>query len=152
MEFWSCVTLVRPFYLHWLRKSSILSLAGFARSLHKNGSANYTDYVATRWYRSPELLLGLEGSSILHCSIITLVIFQQCILWQKGWHLVNWLHFGGTQWWPASVPGRERDWSTVHHSEGPWALASSPDADVSCQPTLQWIKGTIILFYSQFLT
>ncbi|ELT94328.1 hypothetical protein CAPTEDRAFT_145467 [Capitella teleta] len=31
---------------------------GFARNLHKNGSANYTDYVATRWYRSPELLLG----------------------------------------------------------------------------------------------
>ncbi|XP_072040924.1 uncharacterized protein [Amphiura filiformis] len=31
---------------------------GFARNLGGNGSGNYTDYVATRWYRSPELLLG----------------------------------------------------------------------------------------------
>ncbi|XP_064636167.1 cyclin-dependent kinase-like 5 isoform X3 [Lineus longissimus] len=31
---------------------------GFARNLTGTGSANYTDYVATRWYRSPELLLG----------------------------------------------------------------------------------------------
>ena len=32
---------------------------GFARTLHQKGAkANYTDYVATRWYRSPELLLG----------------------------------------------------------------------------------------------
>jgi cyclin-dependent kinase-like len=31
---------------------------GFARSLHPNASAVYTDYVSTRWYRSPELLVG----------------------------------------------------------------------------------------------
>jgi cyclin-dependent kinase-like len=31
---------------------------GFARSLQKNSSAVYTDYVSTRWYRSPELLVG----------------------------------------------------------------------------------------------
>lgn len=31
---------------------------GFARSLQKNASAVYTDYVSTRWYRSPELLVG----------------------------------------------------------------------------------------------
>ncbi len=31
---------------------------GFARSLLKNQSAIYTDYVSTRWYRSPELLVG----------------------------------------------------------------------------------------------
>ncbi|XP_070554367.1 cyclin-dependent kinase-like 5 isoform X2 [Ptychodera flava] len=31
---------------------------GFARNLTGSGNANYTDYVATRWYRSPELLLG----------------------------------------------------------------------------------------------
>ncbi|XP_077983956.1 uncharacterized protein LOC144438686 isoform X2 [Glandiceps talaboti] len=31
---------------------------GFARNLMGSGNANYTDYVATRWYRSPELLLG----------------------------------------------------------------------------------------------
>lgn len=30
---------------------------GFARSLIGPG-ANYTEYVATRWYRSPELLVG----------------------------------------------------------------------------------------------
>lgn len=29
---------------------------GFARTLSPNG--NYTDYVATRWYRAPELLVG----------------------------------------------------------------------------------------------
>ena len=32
---------------------------GFARALpNKNKEVNMTDYVATRWYRSPELLLG----------------------------------------------------------------------------------------------
>ncbi|XP_048458666.1 cyclin-dependent kinase-like 5 isoform X2 [Rhincodon typus] len=31
---------------------------GFARNLSEGSSANYTEYVATRWYRSPELLLG----------------------------------------------------------------------------------------------
>ncbi len=30
---------------------------GFARSLSRAG-AKYTDYVATRWYRAPELLVG----------------------------------------------------------------------------------------------
>lgn len=31
---------------------------GFARAMTVNGSGQFTDYVATRWYRSPELLLG----------------------------------------------------------------------------------------------
>uniref|UniRef100_A0A674DQM4 Cyclin dependent kinase like 5 n=1 Tax=Salmo trutta TaxID=8032 RepID=A0A674DQM4_SALTR len=31
---------------------------GFARNLSEGNDANYTEYVATRWYRSPELLLG----------------------------------------------------------------------------------------------
>uniref|UniRef100_A0AAR2KIX9 Protein kinase domain-containing protein n=1 Tax=Pygocentrus nattereri TaxID=42514 RepID=A0AAR2KIX9_PYGNA len=31
---------------------------GFARDLSEGTDANYTEYVATRWYRSPELLLG----------------------------------------------------------------------------------------------
>ncbi|XP_078265596.1 cyclin-dependent kinase-like 5 isoform X2 [Rhinoraja longicauda] len=31
---------------------------GFARDLSEGSNANYTEYVATRWYRSPELLLG----------------------------------------------------------------------------------------------
>ncbi|XP_057314086.1 cyclin-dependent kinase-like 3 isoform X2 [Hydractinia symbiolongicarpus] len=31
---------------------------GFARAVSDSGSGQYTDYVATRWYRSPELLLG----------------------------------------------------------------------------------------------
>ncbi|XP_035377647.1 cyclin-dependent kinase-like 5 isoform X1 [Electrophorus electricus] len=31
---------------------------GFARDLSEGNDANYTEYVATRWYRSPELLLG----------------------------------------------------------------------------------------------
>ncbi|XP_065829111.1 cyclin-dependent kinase-like 1 isoform X2 [Oscarella lobularis] len=40
--------------------SGILKLCdfGFARSMSTHGSAPFTDYVATRWYRSPELLLG----------------------------------------------------------------------------------------------
>ena len=33
--------------------------AGFARNI-THSAANYTDYVATRWYRSPELLLGYD--------------------------------------------------------------------------------------------
>ena len=35
-----------------------LTFAGFARAMTVNGSGQFTDYVATRWYRSPELLLG----------------------------------------------------------------------------------------------
>lgn len=31
---------------------------GFARTTLKNASGLYTDYVSTRWYRSPELLVG----------------------------------------------------------------------------------------------
>ncbi|KAJ8028479.1 Cyclin-dependent kinase-like 5 [Holothuria leucospilota] len=40
--------------------SGILKLCdfGFARNINGTGTANYTEYVATRWYRSPELLLG----------------------------------------------------------------------------------------------
>ncbi|XP_038055225.1 serine/threonine-protein kinase BUR1-like [Patiria miniata] len=43
-----------------ISEGDILKLCdfGFARNLGGNGTANYTDYVATRWYRSPELLLG----------------------------------------------------------------------------------------------
>jgi serine/threonine protein kinase len=31
---------------------------GFARTINGGSTGVYTDYVATRWYRSPELLLG----------------------------------------------------------------------------------------------
>ena len=31
---------------------------GFARIVHDRDRGHLTDYVATRWYRSPELLLG----------------------------------------------------------------------------------------------
>uniref|UniRef100_A0A8C2HMG7 Cyclin dependent kinase like 5 n=1 Tax=Cyprinus carpio TaxID=7962 RepID=A0A8C2HMG7_CYPCA len=53
--------------IHWCHKNNIVhrgagppcvSLAGFARDLSESTDANYTEYVATRWYRSPELLLG----------------------------------------------------------------------------------------------
>nr|XP_060482896.1 cyclin-dependent kinase-like 5 isoform X3 [Panthera onca] len=38
---------------------------GFARNLSEGNNANYTEYVATRWYRSPELLLGAPyGKSV----------------------------------------------------------------------------------------
>ena len=42
-----------------MSKNGLLKLCdfGFARTLGGSG-ANYTDYVATRWYRSPELLVG----------------------------------------------------------------------------------------------
>lgn len=40
-------------------KSGVVKLCdfGFARTLAQPGEA-YTDYVATRWYRAPELLVG----------------------------------------------------------------------------------------------
>jgi cyclin-dependent kinase-like len=34
---------------------------GFARAI-KTGDTNLTDYVATRWYRAPELLVGASYS------------------------------------------------------------------------------------------
>ncbi len=33
-------------------------LVGFARNIHPRRSSVITGYVATRWYRAPELLLG----------------------------------------------------------------------------------------------
>lgn len=43
-----------------ISKDGVLKLCdfGFARAMSVNGSGQFTDYVATRWYRSPELLLG----------------------------------------------------------------------------------------------
>ncbi|XP_032238988.2 cyclin-dependent kinase-like 5 isoform X2 [Nematostella vectensis] len=43
-----------------ISKTDILKLCdfGFARAMTVNSSAQLTDYVATRWYRSTELLLG----------------------------------------------------------------------------------------------
>jgi len=40
-------------------QSGVIKLCdfGFARTLAASGEA-YTDYVATRWYRAPELLVG----------------------------------------------------------------------------------------------
>lgn len=40
-------------------KSGVVKLCdfGFARTLAQPGES-YTDYVATRWYRAPELLVG----------------------------------------------------------------------------------------------
>uniref|UniRef100_A0A669DUD4 Cyclin dependent kinase like 5 n=1 Tax=Oreochromis niloticus TaxID=8128 RepID=A0A669DUD4_ORENI len=43
--------------IHWCHKHDIVH-RGFARNLSEGTDANYTEYVATRWYRSPELLLG----------------------------------------------------------------------------------------------
>ena len=47
-----------------LSMKQIILYPGFARNLTKYGNGNYTEYVATRWYRSPELLL----KSVLFCS------------------------------------------------------------------------------------
>lgn len=39
---------------------NLLSYSGFARAITGSGTGQYTDYVATRWYRAPELLLGYD--------------------------------------------------------------------------------------------
>jgi cyclin-dependent kinase-like len=46
-------------------KTKILKLCdfGFARVISKSGNEDLTDYVATRWYRAPELLLGSTNYS-----------------------------------------------------------------------------------------
>lgn len=43
---------------------------GFARTISTRGEQGLTDYVATRWYRSPELLLGYQflRSNLFICS------------------------------------------------------------------------------------
>ena len=43
-----------------ISKHGILKLCdfGFARKLSKRKDAMLTDYVSTRWYRAPELLVG----------------------------------------------------------------------------------------------
>lgn len=43
-----------------LSKNGVLKICdfGFARSMLKSENKEFTDYVSTRWYRSPELLVG----------------------------------------------------------------------------------------------
>jgi cyclin-dependent kinase-like len=43
-----------------LSKNGVLKICdfGFARSTIKNENKEFTDYVSTRWYRAPELLVG----------------------------------------------------------------------------------------------
>lgn len=46
------------YQVYVIYSSPCFSGSGFARNLSEGTDANYTEYVATRWYRSPELLLG----------------------------------------------------------------------------------------------
>lgn len=43
-----------------LSRNGVLKLCdfGFARGIRDDPKFNYTDYVSTRWYRAPELLVG----------------------------------------------------------------------------------------------
>lgn len=43
-----------------ISKSGVVQLCdfGFARPLNSSANYQYTDYVSTRWYRAPELLVG----------------------------------------------------------------------------------------------
>lgn len=43
-----------------ISKAGLIKLCdfGFARPLNSSPSYQYTDYVSTRWYRAPELLVG----------------------------------------------------------------------------------------------
>jgi len=51
---------IKPENLLVSQSDRVLKLCdfGFARTVPKSGATDLTDYVATRWYRSPELLLG----------------------------------------------------------------------------------------------
>jgi len=48
-----------------LSKNGVLKMCdfGFARQLKNIDNAEYTEYVATRWYRAPELLVGDKNYS-----------------------------------------------------------------------------------------
>lgn len=51
--------------------------------INKQTRAPFTDYVATRWYRSPELLL---------VAFSFLSLFSDGLLWHKGGHHVRYHH------------------------------------------------------------
>ncbi|KAL4656503.1 cyclin-dependent kinase-like 5 isoform X1 [Arapaima gigas] len=54
---------------------------GFARNLSEGDNANYSEYVATRWYRSPELLLGAPyGKAVDMCSHLEVELTDGIIL------------------------------------------------------------------------
>lgn len=64
---------------------------GFARNLSEGSDANYTEYVATRWYRSPELLLGWALSDVLWIMVAFFFFFlimklcsRTCLLLYKN--------------------------------------------------------------------
>jgi cyclin-dependent kinase-like len=65
------------------------AVAGFARFLSPRG-AGYTDYVATRWYRAPELLLGCAiAATLLLCPPYFEISLPDCL--PIGSHWPIWL-------------------------------------------------------------
>lgn len=87
--------------------------------------------MATRWYRSPELLLGYarrlvsyarRSRSIGHCQAAPSFTNPLNPCWQGslregGGHVVGGLHLGRAERRAAPVPRRERDRPALHHPE-----------------------------------
>ena len=78
--------IMMPKIQHWARvlySSPCHSRSGFARNLSEGTDANYTEYVATRWYRSPELLLGwvcLHVFCVCVCVCVFVCVYSR--LWE----------------------------------------------------------------------
>lgn len=56
-------------------------------------------------------------------------------------HVVSGLHLRGTEWWAASVPGREWDRSALHHPESVGTSATRADEALLQQPSLPRAAG-----------
>lgn len=85
---------------------------GFARVLPGNQDAAMTDYVSTRWYRSPELLLGSTCYG------------PEVDIWAIGsnFNSVSFLmneqmYYGRACGWTAFVSWRQRYRSTLRYSK-----------------------------------
>ncbi len=91
---------IKPENLLISLRDNVLKLCdfGFARRVSAAQAPNYTDYVATRWYRSPELLLNCTDYD------------SSVDIWAAGWYVTLHFtlltqHYGRAHRWPAHVPG-----------------------------------------------
>lgn len=169
----SSVTLVRNCCLHY-RAVCCCSLTdatecfvlptGFARTVGHGGARVLTDYVATRWYRAPELLLGstkygahhvlgcLRPSWVRHKQALTPpppIVAATCKQIHKDCRrLGNWLHHGRTRGWTTPVPRRVRDRPAVRVCGCVCVSLASTDNATVCPSLAQTLPHPPQLHYS----
>lgn len=77
-----------------------------------------TEYVATRWYRAPEIMLTFKQYTKVTFSFNDSTLHPLFVLLGNR-HLVRWLYPRRNAFWKASFPGQRLSPSTNSDSRGP---------------------------------